>query len=441
MTVQTRAGRDAATGPLHGTLALLDAEVGWGELGTGGSLGYDGAAVRVGGQYRPDALSTHPPARVRYHLGGRARHFRAHVALDDDVPSGSHAFFDVALDGRVVASSGRVVAGGAPREMTADLLGGHVLELRVSTDVFECAHAVWLELQVETAEPDRIADCLSRADVDPADLDDDCDTCVATLASAGYERLLDDMLSSLAEHGRLDGARVVVFLLGAADEAEVVAASHGAHIVRCRPRHVSMASKAVLYSAALFTNARHYVCLDADMLVLGDLSTLITALDVLPDDRIAVCREGNSRFYADVEGILCHAYGGTPGDIAAILGEDRGEGAYRLVANDGLLAGSRYAMLRLDATIRAMRGALPWLAAAPHIPWRNQLVLNLALARLDCGVELDPRFNVQLHTTDVDVDDDLAVSWCGGPVRVLHFNGVGRHRHPELARRYGGERS
>lgn len=437
MTAPIRVGRDAAPGALDGALALLDVEVGYGELGLGGSLGYDGGVVRVGGRNRGDALSTHPPARLRYHLGGRGRRFRTSVALNDGVPAGSHAFFDLALDGRVVASSGRIVAGAAPREMTAELTGGHMLELSVSTDVFECAHAVWLDPRLETAEPDLIADCLGRSDVERPVSEDGCDTCVATLASTGYEGLLDDLLTSLVEHGGLDDACVTVFLLGEADAAAAVAEAHGARIVRCRPRRVSMASKAVLYSSALFTRARHYICLDADMLVLGDLTSIVAMLDALPDDRIAVCREGNSRFYPNLEAMLGHAYGGKPGDVAAILGEDRGEGGYRLVANDGLLAGSRHAMLKLDATIRAMPGALAWLADAPHIAWRNQAVLNLALARMDCGVELDPRFNLQLHTTDVDVDEDLAVSWQGEPVRVLHFNGVGRHRHRELARRYG----
>lgn len=54
------------------------------------------------------------------------------------MPEGAHAFCNVAVDGRVIASSGRIVAGPAPRQMDADLGLGHVLELRVSTDTFAC---------------------------------------------------------------------------------------------------------------------------------------------------------------------------------------------------------------------------------------------------------------------------------------------------------------
>lgn len=71
--------RRPVTVPL-GALPLLDAEVGWGHLGAGGSLGYDGSGVRVGGEHRTDALSSHPPGCLRYHLRGSARRFRARDA-------------------------------------------------------------------------------------------------------------------------------------------------------------------------------------------------------------------------------------------------------------------------------------------------------------------------------------------------------------------------
>ncbi len=40
-----------------------------------------------------------------------------------------------------------------------------------------------------------------------------------------------------------------------------------------------------------------------------------------------------------------------------------------------------------------------------YIPWRNQFLLNIALAQGNCGVELDPRFNVQLQLQSVEVHD------------------------------------
>src|SRR3954469_16351021 len=114
------------------TLSPVDVQVGYGALGLGGELGYEGKAVSVGRRAYAHALSTHPPARLVFELGGRFEWFRAEVALNDDVPRGaSHADFVVAADGRPVAAARRVAAGEPPRALEASVAGASRLELSV----------------------------------------------------------------------------------------------------------------------------------------------------------------------------------------------------------------------------------------------------------------------------------------------------------------------
>jgi hypothetical protein len=80
-----------------------------------------------------------------------------------------------------------------------------------------------------------------------------------------------------------------------------------------------------------------------------------------------------------------------------------------------------------------MPGAIAWLEGG--VPWRNQFLFNLALARLDCGIELDQTFNVQLHAVHVDLTTPAGrprAEWHGRPVRILHANGHGRDRYARL---------
>src|ERR1700755_238102 len=99
------------------SLKPVEAKVGYGALGLGGELGYEGKAVSVGRRAYEHALSTHPPARLVFELGGRFEWFRAEVALNDDVPRGaSHADFVVAADRRP--------AGGARRLRRSPRRGG-----------------------------------------------------------------------------------------------------------------------------------------------------------------------------------------------------------------------------------------------------------------------------------------------------------------------------
>lgn len=124
-------------------------EVGYGALGTGGQLGYEDKPVVVGGAPIQHALSTHPPARLVFELGGRYDRFRARVALNDDVPPGAtHADFSVLADGRVVAAASHVTLE-QPATLEASILGAQELELRVETSHWAYCHAVWLEPRVE----------------------------------------------------------------------------------------------------------------------------------------------------------------------------------------------------------------------------------------------------------------------------------------------------
>ena len=421
----------------------LQSHVGWGQLGTGGELGYEGGRVTVCGQRHEHALSTHPPARIVYYLGGTATTLRCEVAINDDVPAGrSHADFTVVADGREIAHARRVLAGEPPRELVVDVAGVEMLELVVSTASWEHSHAVWLDPQVdailENGTPEAFVDCLGYAEIGPLPTLGTTQRCIATVASAGFEMLLDNMLGSVGANGDCTDALIVVFLLGGSPDCERVVSKYRAVPIRCSPRRpLGRGSKAILYSVARLIDAEQFLCLDADIVVLKELGPIFAAAEACPLGSVLACREGNSRGYRNVADALEHAYGGEQADFARILGQVRREPEYELVVNDGVFAGSRSALIALDATIRGMPGASHWIDMRPHIGWRNQFIFNLALARLDCGVELDETNNVQLHTSDVDVDPDVAaarptVRWQGRQVRIVHASATGRHKTPGL---------
>jgi predicted O-methyltransferase YrrM len=427
------------------TITPAQISVGYGQMGTRGSLGYEGKQVRVQGQAYPHSLSTHPPARLLYQLGGRYGAFRCQVALNDDAAGqATRADFVVRADGRQVALL-HVAAGEPPRELAADLAGAQTLELAVRTTHWPWCHAVWLDPQLEeaaAAAPARVlVDCLGRAEIALPQRLPQARRCIATVVSHGFEAMLDDMLGSLLANGGCQDALLLIFILGHSPAAEQVAAKYRALTVSCQPRSpVNAASKAILYSVAHVVDAAHYLCLDADMLVLGDLRPVFAALEACPEGSILACREGNGRGLHSVGHALTTAYGGRESDLARILGKADGEGAYSLVVNDGLFAGGRSALLALDAAIRGMPGAVAWADERRDVWWRNQLVFNLALARLDCGVELDGSYNVQLHVQEValnDSDGRLWADWQGRPVRVLHFSGVGKRQYGRWKGVYG----
>ena len=423
-------------------LTPLQAHVGYGQLGTRGSLGYEGKRVVVQNRSHAHALSAHPPARVLYHLNGRYTTFSADVAINDDAGrTTTHADFTVLVDGVRASEVRHLRAGEAPRRLSADVRGAQCLELVVATSHWNHCHAVWLEprleMTLEIPRPSSIQDCLGRAEIALPAVTPRATRCIATLVSAGYEELADDMLGSLFGNGDCQDALLVMFVLGRSAETLQLAAKYGALVVPCQARAaVNPMSKAVLYSIARVVDADYYLCLDSDMLVLGSIRPVFAALEACPDSTILAVREANGTTFLTVGDAFLQVYGGNQGELSRFASD--AEAAYPLVVNDGIFAGSKAAMCALDETIRGLAWAAEWMDERRDIWWRNQFVFNLALAKLHCGVELDGRTTcscTRRMCRSGAAPCGVAAQWRGRPVRVLHLQRRGQAQVPGMARR------
>src|SRR5258706_12276717 len=247
----------------------VDARVGYGRLGVRGDLGYEGKRVTVGGRPIDSALSAHAPARLLYRLRRRCATFRCHVAMNDDVPADqSHAHFSVLADGHMVAHEAYVRAGEPPRLVTADVTGAELLELVVTTGRWEWCHAVWVAPEVDgeeaAARSSTLVDCLGPAEIDLPAPQPAPRRVIATVASAGFDALLDDLLGSIGANSGCPDVRLAVFALGDDAACARVAAKYRAPLIPCQPRaRLNPLSKAGLYSLARVIGAPSFIFLDA----------------------------------------------------------------------------------------------------------------------------------------------------------------------------------
>jgi predicted O-methyltransferase YrrM len=420
------------------SLSPLDSRVGYGQLGVSGALGYEGKQVSAQGRPYPHALSTHAPARLIYRVDGRFGQFQCQVAINDDVPPcSSSADFTVLADGRPVAAALGVVAGDLPRRICAELGSAHILELAVDTGHWDHCHTVWLDPVLCEGPPraaaSALADCLERANILVPSEMPRAAQCIATVASQGFEALLDDMLGSLLANGGCQDALLVVFCVGDPSTIAPIAAKYRAALIHCTPaRPIGMSLKSILYSAARVVDADRFLCLDADVLVLGDLRPLFAMVEASPDGAVLACREENSRAYRHLGDAFKRLYHGNADEAGRLLGER--VAAYPLVVNDGVFAGSRAALLALDSAVRAMPELRAWMDGRPDIAWRNQFLFNAALAESACGAELNPIYNLQLNRRNVRMFREGGrprAEWKGKRVAVVHFNGDGRRKQAE----------
>ena len=310
------------------------------------------------------------------------------------------------------------------------------MSLRVETSHRDYCHSVWLDPRWEnqTTSPEAPwRDALGRVESLEGHRDFQTEKAIVTLVTPGYERLLDQLLGSLAAHGKCPAAARFVFAVEPDSECEAVIGRHGATMIRCRrlgPKNQTL--KAVLYSAASVIDARQYLCLDADTLVLEEIGPLFECLQALPPQSVLVAKDAFLRTGPLGNQLTSH-YAGRNEDLSWLIGPLEDEANYPLIVNDGVFASSRRGLLALESLLRSWPNAIVWMDQLQDHGWRNQFLFNLALARLRCGVEFDETLNLQMHMRDAlwqqSQEGRIRATWRGRPVRVLHFCGWGRGRY------------
>lgn len=426
----------------------VEAVIGHGSLGLHGDLGFDQKRVTVAGVSAENALGVHAPSQLSYRLDGQFESFTSFAAINGDVsPQETAADFKVFVDDRLAAISTNVRSLGIPRLITADVRGATDLRLVVEPRKAHHCHSVWLNPTLTKPSdhgPDKpvrlLVDPLGRAEiVVPQDLEK-FDLCIATAGSPGFEDWIDDLLGSIVSNANCPGAMLAVFFYGESQQMVRVAEQHGALLIQCRPlKPASMAYKSVLFSAANVLPASKFLCLDADIVVLGDLSPIVQSLDAIPQSSVLVAREalGTMNLGEALRGI----YSSDLEKVSRMLEDDlRAEMEYNFVVNNGVFAAAAPGLRAMDRMMRSWPKASTWIDdPSPYIAWRDQFVFNLALARLQCGVELDGRFNVQLGREKIEMRGgihDVVRAGTREPVAVAHFNGGAKGSYPELRGRF-----
>jgi hypothetical protein len=322
----------------------LVAKVGYGALGTGGSLGYEDGVVLVQGRSYARSLSAHAPSLLVFELGARFHGFRCRVAVNDDARD-TDADFVVLADGHEAATALAVKPGEPPRPLTAGVAGAHELTLAINTRQWARCHSLWLDPELsdraDSSRFEAVVDCLGGFEITVSPDGVSREMCIVTAARSGGAVALDALLTSVQRHAT--DVPVVVLAPDDVDAAcEQVIARHDSLRVRIRPLIETPDLRGALCSAVRAVEAWRFCCLEVGTIVDGDVRVIFRALDA--------CEDG---------GILVAAHGRA-------------------------FAASRGALRRLDDAIQATRIEGGWPAR-----------FERALTQLDCAVTLRPEYGVR----------------------------------------------
>ncbi len=292
----------------------------------------------------------------------------------------------------------------------------------------------WDEVRQLIARPGRALDCLERLEIEPPNIQ--CDRAIITVVTPGYENMATTMLDSLRRFGDTPEATIVVFCVGEAFAN--MAMMPGITRIRCHAiERNSPAVKGALYSASRFINARSFISLEADMLIVGSLQPLWSLIENSRANSLMGCRAQlhDERFTLSK---VLDQENAPPSDLKFLTNEEDYNSLFWF--NGGLLCGQRAAFNELDSQLAAMMPFVSmWIDGALEKPFGDELAMNVAAGLMENIGELAGCWNVQFYDLNRDhwlhterTPDGLKFSRLGETARVLHFLSPNRALMSEL---------
>ncbi len=387
-----------------------------------------GAGLSPNGIESAHSICVRAPSRLEFDLGQKFDLLTCQVALCE-ASFGKNKYptatFQVLADG-VAAATASNVHDTKPRKIIANIQGAKRLELRVTRPAQEICHCAWLDAKVEPWPAQGLLDPVGQVRIHRPETPIVADRCIVTMASPGFARWLDIFLNSLKENGGCGNAAIVVFRVDEDPDCDAVIAAHGAHVVPCTalvPRSATI--RPAVFTIGVAARYRSAIIAETDIIVLQDISALFSAVDVCADPLLLVAREQHRNVPYRLDEFFESGFVGAPADLGRFGVTDQ-ERAYSLQINGGLIAGSAEAVALLDNT---MRDLLPysrrWVQSRRDLPAREMFLINLAMARLNSALRIDPSYNVQLYKGSeamVRRSDPPHIEFRGAPARLLHFN-------------------
>jgi hypothetical protein len=187
--------------------------------------------------------------------------------------------------------------------------------------------------------------------------------------------------------------------------------------------------------------ARQYMCLDADLLVLDSLAPLFEMHAKLPMGRVLIAPEAARSTICDLRRGLQMVYLATPAEVGSLFAAVPEAARETYVVNDGVFVADSEALATVDAILRGTPAITQWASSRRDVWWRQKAALNLALSRAQAIAPLDIMYNAQLHIEAAircPGEGRPRAQWRGRPARVIHFNGGAKNvyaswRHAVLA--------
>jgi hypothetical protein len=414
------------------TLIPSEYKVGHGGIGSRGGMGYP-ILLSVNKSFFEHSISAHPNSKLKFEIHEGFNLLSCHVALNDSSVEDSEANFFIYADGILVGAATNVRKNCDPRFIEARIYNPKKIELIIESDNPHGCHAVWIDPVLHASAPNVMMAALNRVHILVPRKIKKVKRCICAVADDSMADMLSNFLASLYKYGNVRDCHVVVMTEENSVIVPKICRKFGADTIEIKRvvDDVNIWIKTAVYSIAHVVCADQYLVFDTDILVIGDVRNLFNTMDSCNDLAILAGRENWISKQTSVEDILdnlSEPYGGQQG-ASDFLNLSQKDKSLKFIINGGVFGGSRKSMLALDNMMRSMAPmGIVWMDQRIDLPWREQALLNAAIAKMGCVNEIDEKYNMQLlkepENLQIHVSEsNLIASIDKKTINVLHFNG------------------
>ena len=389
----------------------------YGTIGLDGQLGYDNYLSSVKNQYCEDVISAHPDSTIIYDINGEFESLSIKCALNDTSDFFARADFLIYADSYLIASALNV-SKGEIRNVDAALNNCKKITLKITTNKPEFCHALWIDGILHNDTKNYINGCMGDIQIFRPQDKALYELCFCICLTPEYVEYAYNLINSIKHNSNLKNYKIILFTYNTNSEIEKLSETFNCTLINCQiEKRESFLLKTCLYSAAKLINSSYYILIDVDTIICKPLDELLDILTASNKKSILITREQSTHIGKSIGHLVCANewpyFSAESANFTLQLDEHLHN--YKFVCNGGLICGSRLSILALDDMIRTfMPGSNVWEKENENVKWREQAILNLALAKLNNIIELDNKYNFQLLHSQISESENAV---------ILHFNG------------------
>jgi len=248
------------------------------------------------------------------------------------------------------------------------------------------------------------------------------DKVIVMMSDDNGEKWLERSIESLRSNNNLKDINLAIVNLNASKRVKKICERNDAiEVTVYADTERMMLCKGSLYSIGNILLAEKYLFIDIDTLILEDITTLLSRIDITSG--INICQEGGNHGLKKLDELLSNnqtPYFSSNDDCKDLVPYIKN----KTVINAGIYSGDRKSILQLESKIRQLEHiGLKYINSAKGIDWREQAVFNVALSHNNNFNILPQAFNFQMLNEKNKSINEIKDLIKTNKTRILHFNG------------------